>query len=441
MEKKGMFTGWKDVFSFTATQELKGGKYKGTTIIIGIFIALIFGAISVIMALTQLEDDEKVEVENDFLNKINKVYLVENEILEDDLMNTLISSALSLEGAVPNAVEVEHITKDKITENVSNEKTLIVELICNTDGDYKEISFNAVVPEGDKDRKDDAEEYLSYVTTYIDIYGTTIAGVQPEDMPYFVAPYLTQAVSVNDKVQNMAIWLVGMFVPMIFSALLFAMIILYGQNITKIVCAEKSSKLMEMILTSVRPYALIAGKILATVSLALGQVLIWVACGFGGYFLGTVIADVINPDYVNYVDAVIDLFIASNGASAFTWYSVVLAFVFVAVGFLAYSVFAGFMASSVSKIEDLSNVMQIFQLPVMIGWMAAYLIPIIDSKLLNSIVHIFPLSAPFLVPGNLIIGKCGIIEAILSLVLLVAVTVGCIILTGKVYKNKVFYRK
>ena len=149
MEKKGMFTGWKDVFSFTATQELKGGKYKGTTIIIGIFIALIFGAISVIMALTQLEDDEKVEVENDFLNKINKVYLVENEILEDDLMNTLISSALSLEGAVPNAVEVEHITKDKISENVSNEKTLIVELICNTDGDYKEISFNAVVPEGD----------------------------------------------------------------------------------------------------------------------------------------------------------------------------------------------------------------------------------------------------------------------------------------------------
>ena len=32
MEKKGLFTGWKDVFSFTATQELKGGKYKFLTI-------------------------------------------------------------------------------------------------------------------------------------------------------------------------------------------------------------------------------------------------------------------------------------------------------------------------------------------------------------------------------------------------------------------------
>ena len=256
MEKKGLFAGWKDVFSFTAAQELKGGKYKLTTILIGIFIALIFGAISVIMAITQLDDEEKVEVENDFLNKVTKVYLVENEILEDELMNTLVSSALSLEGAAPNAIEVEHISKDKVTENVANEKSLVVELVSNADNDNKEISFNAVIPNGDKDRKQVASEYLEYVVTYIEIYGTTIAGVQIEDLPYFVAPFTTQSVSVNDKVQNFAVMLIGMFVPMIFSTLLFTMIILYGQNITKVVCAEKSSKLMEMILTSVRPYAL-----------------------------------------------------------------------------------------------------------------------------------------------------------------------------------------
>lgn len=441
MEKKGLFAGWKDVFSFTAAQELKGGKYKLTTILIGIFIALIFGAISVIMAITQLDDEEKVEVENDFLNKVTKVYLVENEILEDELMNTLVSSALSLEGAAPNAIEVEHISKNKVTENVANEKSLVVELVSNADNDNKEISFNAVIPNGDKDRKKVASEYLEYVVTYIEIYGTTIAGVQIEDLPYFVAPFTTQSVSVNDKVQNFAVMLIGMFVPMIFSTLLFTMIILYGQNITKVVCAEKSSKLMEMILTSVRPYALITGKILAAVSLALGQIFIWIACGFGGYMAGTVIADIINPDYVNYVNTVIDLFIANNGASAFTWYSVVLAIIFVALGFLVYSVFAGLMASSISKIEDLSNIMQIFQIPVMIGWFAAYLVPLMESKILNTVVHIFPLSAPFIVPGDIILGKCGIIEGAISLVLLVATTVGCILLTGKIYKNKIFYRK
>ena len=120
MEKKGLFTGWKDVFSFTATQELKGGKYKLGTILIGIAVALIFGAISVIMAVSQLDDDEKVEVENDFLNKVTKVYLVENDIIEDDMMNTLITTALSLEGAAPSAIKVELITKDKVTENVAN---------------------------------------------------------------------------------------------------------------------------------------------------------------------------------------------------------------------------------------------------------------------------------------------------------------------------------
>lgn len=441
MEKKGLFDGWKDVFSFTATQELKGGKYKVSTIIIGILIALIAGAISVIMAVVQLDDDDKVEVENDFMNKVTQVYLVDNKIIQDEVMNVLVKTALSLEGAAPEAIEVQIIKEEDITAKVANEKSLIVELYEIHEKDKKEISFKAIVPDGDKDRKKTAEEYLNYVVSYIDIYGSTIAGVSAEDVAYFAAPYYTQAVSVNEEVRNFIVTLVGMFGPMLLATLLFTMIVLYGQNITKVVCAEKSSKLMEMILTSVKPYALIAGKILASVSLALGQVAIWIVFGVGGYIAGKMIANIINPDYVNYLDDIIKMLSANYGSNAFTWYSVVLALIFVALGFLLYSVFAGLMASTVSKIEDLANVMQIYQIPVMVGWFAAYLVPLMDNKMLNTVVHLFPLSAPFIVPGNILIGKCGIIEGMLSLVILLGTTVGCILLTGKIYKNKVFYRK
>ena len=441
MEKKGLFSGWKDVFSFTATQELKGGKYKASTIIIGIIIALIAGAISVIMALTQLEDKDEVEVENDFLKKVTNVYLIENEIIQDDLMNALVTTALSLEGAVEEKIEVQIIAKEEASECASKDKALVVELADNTEKDKKAISFNAVVPEGDKDRKDVAEEYLEYVLSYINMYGTTIAGVQVEDMPYFAAPYSTQATSVNDKVQNIAAWLMGMIGPMMLASLLMTMIILYGQNITKVVCAEKSSKLMEMILTSVKPYALITGKILASVTLALSQVLVWILCGFGGYIIGNKIADVINPNYVNYVDSVIDLISASNGASAFTWYSAVLSLVFIALGFLLYSVFAGLLASTVSKIEDLSSVTSLYQFPVMLGWLGSYLLPLIDNKTINTVIHLFPITSPFIVPGNILIGKCGIIEAMVSLIILIVTTIVCILLTGKIYRNKLFYRK
>ena len=441
MEKKGLFTGWKDVFSFTATQELKGGKYKLSTILIGIIIALIAGAISVIMAFAQLDDDDKVEVENDFLNKVTKVYLVDHEIIKDEMMSTLVTTALSLEGAAPNAIEVQVIPRDKVTENVANEKAIVVELVNNVENDKNQISFSAIIPSNDGDRKDVAKEYLEYVVSYIDIYGATIAGVEVEDMPYFMAPFTTQATSVNDEAKNFVVYFVGMFGPMLVATLLFTMIILYGQNITKVVCAEKSSKLMEMILTSVRPYALITGKILASVSLAIGQVTIWILCGVGGYIAGDMVAGIINPNYVNYIDGVLDLIALNNGNSAFTWYSFVLSFIFIALGFLLYSVFAGFMASTVSKIEDLSSVMQIYQLPVMVGWFSAYLVPLMENKVLNTIIHIFPLSSPFIVPGNILVGKCGIIEGVISLVVLVATTIGCILLTGKVYKNKLFNRK
>ena len=163
MEKKGLFTGWKDVFSFTATQELKGGKYKLGTILIGIIIALIFGAISVIMALVQLEDEDKVKVENDFINKVTTVYLVENDIVKDGMMNILVTTALSLEGAVPDAIEVQLISKDKVTENVTKDKSLVVELIKSNNAGEKSISFNAIVLDGDKEIKKAAEEYLGYV--------------------------------------------------------------------------------------------------------------------------------------------------------------------------------------------------------------------------------------------------------------------------------------
>lgn len=441
MEKKGLFDGWKDVFSFTATQELKGGKYKVSTIIIGILIALIAGAISVVMAVVQLEDDDKVDVENDFMDKVTQVYLVDNEIIQDEIMNVLVRTALSLEGAADDAIEVQVIKEEEITANVSNEKSLIVELYDSSEEGKKEISFKAIVPDDDKDRNKTAEEYLKYVVSYIGIYGPAIAGVDAEDMAYFTAPYFTQAVSVNDDVRNFFVTIVGMFAPMILATLLFTMIILYGQNITKVVCAEKSSKLMEMILTSVKPYALITGKILASVSLALGQVVIWIACGVGGYIGGKVIANIVNPDYVNYADDIIKMLSSDYGNNAFTWYSAVLAIIFVALGFLLYSVFAGLMASTVSKIEDLANVMQIYQLPVMVGWMASYIVPILNNKKLDTVIHLFPLSAPFIVPGDILIGKCGIIEGILSLVILLATTVGCILVAGKVYKNKLFNRK
>ena len=440
MENKGMFAGWKDVFSFTATQNIKGTAYKKVTVLLGIVIALIFGAISVIMAIIQLDDSNKIDIEEDFTEKLSTIYLVDNDIMLEDNMKLLINSALALEGVVDATFTVETIEANQINDYIDEEKSVVVTMEQSDSGD-KAIVFKSHTPSGDKDKKEVAEDYLQYVVTFIDLYGSSIAGVSELDMLYFVVPYYTQSVSFDDTAKNIGVTLANALVPMVFSMLLYSMIILYGQNVTKIVVSEKSSKLMEMLLTSIRPYALIAGKILAIVSLAIMQVGIWVVCGIGGYMLGDVIGAYINPDYVNYVDALIEIITMDNGTNAFTWYSFVIAFVFVAVGFLMYSVLAGLVAATISKLEDLSTGMTLFQLPVLVGWMGVYLAPLFNNKILDKVLNYLPISSPFGVPGNIILGKFGVIESILSLIILIITTIGLILFTGRVYKGKLFNRK
>lgn len=438
MKNKGMFTGWKDVYAFTAAQDIKGGSYKVVTILIGLLVAVVFALISVVMAGIQSEESDEIDVDSDFMTKLSTVYLVDNEILQNEKMNELITAALSLDGAIPEKYTVNVITQDKVSEFIEADKSVVVEI--EDYGDYT-ISFKTLVPSDDDDKKETAEEYLEYVVSCADVYGAMIADVSEENMIYFAAPYLTQATSVEDGAQSMGVFIANMIVPMVVSMILYCMIILYGQNVTKIVVAEKSSKLMEMLLTSVKPYALIAGKILAIVSIAVGQVAFWGICGFGGYKIGDIIATKMNPDYVNYLDTIIELLAKDNGANAFTWYSFAIAFVFIVVGFLTYSVLAGLVAATISKLEDLSTGMALFQLPVIFGWLAAYLTPVFNIKLLDKLINYVPVSSPFAAPGNIILGKMSVLEGMISLLILSATCVGLILYTGKVYKGKLFNRK
>ena len=441
MGNKGMFAGWKDVYSFTATQNIKGSSYKMVTILLGIVVAILFGAISVIMAVMQLDDSEKIDVKDDFTKNVSTVYYVENDIVADENMNMLINAALSLDGVIDTKITVSPLEESKINDFIGADKTLIIALEKKDKKDDKAITIKALTPSGDEDKKDIAEEYLEYVSAFIDLYGSTIAGVAETDIEYFMVPYVTHSSSVNDDVENVGVMLTNTLVPMLISMLLFTMIILYGQNVTKSVVAEKSSKLMEMLLTAVRPYALIAGKVLAIVSLAICQVSIWIACGFVGYKLGGIVATGINPDYVNYLDAIIDMMATQNGANAFKWYSFIIAFVFVVAGFLMFSVIAALIAATISKLEDLSTGMTLFQFPVMVGWLLTYCGPIITSDFVHKLTNYLPISSPFSVPGSVILGQFSVLESIISLMILIITTVTLVLITGKVYKGKLFNRK
>ena len=128
-------------------------------------------------------------------------------------------------------------------------------------------------------------------------------------------------------------------------------------------------------------------------------------------------------------------------ALAFSIPSVILAILAVIFGFTLYCVLAALVASCITKIEEMSSVMSIYQIPVMIGWMAAYIGPLLMNDTINTVINVVPFTSPFCLPVNLLLGKCSLVEGLISLSILGVLAVVVVIFTGKIYKGKVFNRK
>jgi ABC-type Na+ efflux pump permease subunit len=217
------------------------------------------------------------------------------------------------------------------------------------------------------------------------------------------------------------------------------MLLLYGQNISKSVSTEKTSKLMEMLLTSVHPYALITGKVLAITSMALGQFVLWIIAAFAGLYGGNAVAHGIYPDYQNSAITIINFLKNNIGETALSLSAIVLAIIFFCMSFLFYSVIAAVAGCMVSKPEDVASTQAVFQFPVIISWLVSYFTPLAGKVGMQKVLRYIPFTSPFSVPVDMITGNIGLIEGIISLILLLVFSLFLIMLAGRIYKGLVLY--
>jgi ABC-type Na+ efflux pump permease subunit len=153
------------------------------------------------------------------------------------------------------------------------------------------------------------------------------AGLSVKQLTSVLKPSVTSFSQVGESTNEIA-QAIKMAAPMLFGFILYMMLILYGQTISKSVSTEKTSKLMEVLLISVHPYALITGKVLAITSMALGQFVTWIAAAFVGLYGGNAIAHGIYPQYENSAITIINFLKDNIGQTALTLPAIVLAVIF-----------------------------------------------------------------------------------------------------------------
>lgn len=411
----------KDVFSFTFRQNTKGKGFIFSTFIIPLILCAIGIAVTVIAAKP---DDAKENVPEN----AERLYITNESDMEyvDFKYFTLMECVVGR--SVPKA-------DDKAFD-----------VVIKDDGDGYSVKVSA--PEWSSLQDDDASDIMPDIIDYVERLGkvnsTKKAADGKVDAADLMKAYSPVNVNVNtegDENVNMGTVLFETLGPMMIVLILYMMALIYGQSIGKLVISEKVSKLMETLLITVKPSGLIAGKILAMTLIALLQMTMWMIGIVSGIGLGHLFAKSINPDYTNYVIEIIKMLRDSGGGLAFSVPAVIISIVVLYIGFLFLCVFAGLMASPVSKAEEMSSSFGIYQIFIVVGFLAAYLIPMNGnvSPVLDKVLHIIPFTSVFMLPGDILIGRISIALSVVYVIILIAFTVILSLYTGKLYKAQVFY--
>lgn len=203
--------------------------------------------------------------------------------------------------------------------------------------------------------------------------------------------------------------------------LLYFAIILYGQIVASSVATEKSSRAMELLITSTNPNSLMFGKVLGT-SLA-GFLQLALILGSAYLFYNT------NASY--YIDVPI-----IRSIFAVPMFMLLYNLLFFVFGFLLYAFLYASLASLVSRMEEMATVI----MPVTFLCIITFMIVMmsmstgsVDSPLMVACSFI-PFTSPMAMFTRIAMGDVAPWQIALSVVILIGSTIGIGILAASIYR-------
>ncbi len=426
------FKGWKSVFSFNYKQSAGSKSYIAVTTLVAIVIIAAAIIISVIAAKPE-KDDEMSEIS---YCTVETAYVLDlagmGELKFDEWIPDLSEEYFSGLSFVP----VSDMTVEEVQTKAAKEPFAIGVIIEKVE---KTLEVTAVVPSTSEEISlMDGQEVADLVAVAVERARFLQSGLSELQFSQINKQVL---ISVSDAGEetNVVVYLVQYLAPAIFGLVLYFLLLLYGQNINQSVSVEKTSKLVETLLTSLHPYALLTGKVFAIVATAMQQFFIWVAALVIGIVAGGKIAEGMYPGAASGLSVIVEFMRTNIGESALSPAAVVLALVTFCFGFLFYCVLSGMAGSMVNRPEEAANTQSIFTLPIVISWIVCYFGTLMEKESLLVVARNIPFTIPFCVPVDLLTGAIGIGQGIVSTLILIVFSMFVIMLSGRIYKGLVLY--
>ena len=234
--------------------------------------------------------------------------------------------------------------------------------------------------------------------------------------------------------------ILSMALPYVNVMLIYFLVLFYGQNTSGSVILEKTSKLMDTFLISVKPKAMIFGKVLAICAAGVLQFAVWVIAAVAGFAVGTALVRAINPDTTMGLVRFFSLLGSASGL--FTPGAVIVAVLMIVAGMLLYSSMASIGGALAGKPEDLSSTNIFFTLILVVSFFCTLYSGFLSGRTLTGVrwIDLVPFTAILITPSRLLLGYVPLWAGVLSLVIVILAAAVIMLLAGRIYKMMSFYK-
>jgi ABC-2 type transport system permease protein len=219
-------------------------------------------------------------------------------------------------------------------------------------------------------------------------------------------------------------------------------VFIYGQYVMQGVIAEKSSRVVEIVVSSVRPFELLMGKVLGIGAMGLVQMVTWGALVSGALAAaGPIFLLFMDPSAYDIApdasqEAALEaagITIPSLPLSLLVW-----TLLFFVAGYLLYASLFAAVGSAVERVQDAQSLMYPVFIPLLIPLLVIGVVIEAPNGTLSTVLSFIPFFAPILMVLRSALTDVASWQLALSWLLVMATFVGTIWMASRIYRVGIF---
>lgn len=213
----------------------------------------------------------------------------------------------------------------------------------------------------------------------------------------------------------------NIFAMMLLSIVLFYAIYFCAYQVSSSITTEKTSKIIETLVTSTSPKTIVLGKTIGIGIVGLLQMILLV---------GTALISAKTFLEQGTLEQILDI-------SAITPYLGIVTVIYFILGYFTYALLYALTGSTVSKPEDIQSANGPIAMLAVIGFYLSYFTMMNPTSEMNTFASLFPISAPFCMPFRIMMGLAKPIDVLISISILIVTILIIAKVAIKIYSNAI----